>query len=96
MNKKAFTLVELLATILIISLISGLAVVTYTGVVENSRLSAFHTYEKTMHAEAMGLLLERPELIPSVGQTKRFSLTDIGIKEFVNPKNRFNGTCSSI
>ena len=93
MNKKAFTLVELLAAILIISLISGIAVITYTGVVENGRLSSFHAYEKTMHAEAIGLLFEQPELIPNVGQTKRFSLTDIGIGTFVNPKNK-NDTCS--
>lgn len=88
MNKKAFTLVELLATIFIIALLSGIATIAYTGVVEKGRLSSFHAYEKTMHAETMSLLLDRVELIPNVNQTKRFSLTDIGIEPFVNPKNK--------
>ena len=46
-----------------------------------------------MHAETMSLLLDRIELIPGVGQTKRFSLEDIRIEPFVNPKNK-NDLCS--
>lgn len=92
MNNKAFTLVELLATILIISLLSGIGYITYTSVVENSRLSAFHAYEKTMHSETIALLIERVELIPSVNQTKRFSLSDIRVEPFINPKNK-NDLC---
>ena len=92
MNNKAFTLVELLATILIISLLSGIGYITYTSVVENSRLSAFHAYEKTMHSENIALLIERVELIPSVNQTKRFSLSDIRVEPFINPKNK-NDLC---
>lgn len=88
MNKKAFTLVELLATILIIALLSGIAAIAYSSVVENSRLSSFHTYEKTMHTETMALLIDRVELIPSVNQTKRFTLSDIRIEPFMNPKNK--------
>lgn len=88
MNKKGFTLVELLVTILIVSLLSGIAVVAYTTVVENGRMSAFKTYEKTMHTETMSMLLDHVELIPAVGRTKRFSLEDIRIEPFNNPKNK--------
>ena len=88
MKKKGFTLIELLAVIVLIGLLSGIGVIAYTGIVENARLSSFKTYENTMHAETLSLLFEHIELIPAVGSTKRFTLQDIEIEPFKNPKNK--------
>ena len=53
MNKKGFTLVELLATIVIIALLAGIATVSYTSIVKQSSDRVFESYESTMHAEAV-------------------------------------------
>jgi prepilin-type N-terminal cleavage/methylation domain-containing protein len=93
MNKKAFTLTELLSTILIIAFIFGIAVFAYTRVVNRSKDKAFEVYEETMYSETMSLLIEsltdpnKASLYPLNGETKRFSLTELGIKKINNPNN---------
>jgi prepilin-type N-terminal cleavage/methylation domain-containing protein len=52
-NKQGFTLVELLATIVVLGLIAGIATVAYTGIVNDSATRVFESYEDTMHAEAV-------------------------------------------
>lgn len=100
MSKKGFTLVELLAAIAVLSLLMGIAVVSYAGVVENSRIKAFKAYENTMHAQAMHIMIEsltdssKAHFFPSNGETKRLTLEDLEIETFVNPKNK-NDTCST-
>lgn len=98
MNKKGFTLVELLAAIAIIALLSGIAMISYSALVERSRRRSFEAYEKTMYAQAMEVLVEstldqtRPSLIPRNGESIRLDLDDLEIDPFVNPKNK-NDTC---
>ena len=53
MNNHGFTLVELLATIVIISLIGGIGVVAYTNLIAQSGDNVFKRYEDSMHAEAV-------------------------------------------
>ena len=94
MNKKGFTLVELLATLSILSFITGIAVMAYTSIVESSKLRSFKTYEKTMYAETVATLTEatydpsKADMFPSNHETKHFTLTDIGIEPFNNPRNK--------
>ena len=98
MNKKGFTLVELLAALGILALIMGIAAVTYTSIVDSSKTRAFKAYEKTMYGQAMELLVEsitdttRPSLIPRNGQSIRLSLSDLQIDPFINPRNK-NDSC---
>lgn len=98
MNKKGFTLVEILATLAVLSFVTGIAVMAYTSIVESSKLRAFKTYEKTMYAEAMHLMIEstydpeKASYFPNNGQTKRLSLSDIDIDPFQNPRNK-NDLC---
>ncbi len=93
MNKKGFTLVELLTTLAILSIVTGIAVIAYTSIVTNSKLRVFKTYEKTMHSEAMALLVKaatdpsKASLFPRNGETIRFSLDDLGIDPIKNPRN---------
>lgn len=48
-NKKGFTLVELLAVIVILAIVMGLAAVAITSVLNNTRRSAFDTDAKSIH-----------------------------------------------
>ncbi len=93
MRNKGFTLVELLATIVILALISGIGAVAYTSIVKQSEIRVYEAYENTMHAETVELLAKKPELMPKNNQTERFSLNDIKIEPIHNPRNN-NDLCT--
>ncbi len=88
MNKKGFTLVEVLAVIAIIGLIGLIGVISYNYITENSKLRVFKMYEKTMYSDTVTLLVTEPNLIPVNGETKRFYLSDIKISPINNPRNK--------
>ena len=98
MNRKGFTLVEVLATLAILSIITGIAITAYTSIVESSKLRAFRTYENTMYAEAMNLLIEastdpsKANYFPRINETKTYELSDLEIEPFRNPRNS-NDVC---
>ena len=99
MNKKGFTLVELLAAVAIVSILTGIAVIAYNAILENAKMTSFKAYEKTMHAQAMRLMVlslsepDKARFFPSNGETKTLSLTDLEIDPFNNPKNK-NDLCT--
>ena len=92
MENKGFTLVELLATIVIISLIGGIASLAYTSIIKSSEDSVFKTYENTMRAEAIELLAMHVELIPTKNNPVTLSLTDLKVDPINNPKDK-NDLC---
>ena len=94
MKNKGFTLVELLATIVIITLIGGIGAIAYTNIIRQSETRVYEAYESTMHAETLEILAKKPELLPKNNQTKRFSLTDIKIDPIKNPRN-ISDLCTS-
>ena len=51
MNKQGFTLVELLATIVIISIVSGIAVISYNSIIRQSSNSVFESYCSTVSSD---------------------------------------------
>ena len=86
MNKKGFTLVELLATIVIIGLIGGLAVVAYSSLIHQSEDKVFETYMDTMHGEAILYLSNNPGEMPANGSNKNITLTQLNVDPINNPK----------
>lgn len=48
MNKKGFTLVELLAVIVILAVIAGIAVISYNGITNETKKKVFTNYEASM------------------------------------------------
>ncbi len=94
-NKNGFTLVELLAVIVILGLIAGVGVLAYTSIIDSSKIKVYESYEHTMHAETMELLGKHVELLPKKNKTKRFSLTDIKIEPINNPRNKSDKCTSS-
>ena len=102
MNKHGFTLIELLSVLVIISLISGIAVVSITSTIEKSKTKSFETYENTMYSEVMGLMLSAISdpnseySFPRNYETLTFNLSDMieknEIDSFRNPRNK-NDLC---
>ena len=91
MNRKGFTLVELLATILILGFIAGIGAFAYTKIIGNSETRVYEAYEKTMQAEAMQYIINHPEFAPKNGTLFYYYIADIGINPINNPKNMFSG-----
>ncbi len=91
-KRKGFTLVELLGAILILAIISGIAIFSYSSIVNKSKTEVFKVYEHTMYSETIALLTDYVEMIPKNNETKLFSLADIGIDPIINPRNK-NDLC---
>ncbi len=69
MNKKGFTLIELMSVIVIIALISGIATISYTSFINQSRERTFESYMDTLHAEVSTYLMKNTNIIPSNKET---------------------------
>lgn len=97
-NKKGFTLVELLAVIVILGLLLGIAALSYTAFVNNTRDRVYKTYEDTMKSAAEMYLIDNPSEIPSINGNTKLYLNDLLINNDIEPiKNPddSNDTCSS-
>lgn len=88
MSKHGFTLVELLATIVIISLLAGIATISYTALVHQSSDKVFESYESTMHAEAVYKLTMHPDDVVFSEGKATLSIEDLKAEEINNPIDR--------
>ena len=84
MNKHGFTLVELLAAFVIIAAISGIAVVSYSGIVRSANQRVYSSYEDTMHAE-MVYYLSNESWLQHNNTTERVELTSLDMDPIKNP-----------
>lgn len=88
MNKKGYTLVELLAVIVIIGLIGGIAMIAYNSYQRTTAERVFETYMDSMHESMMMYLVDNSSLIPkSSGEKRRVLLSDLPLENIKNPYN---------
>lgn len=86
MNKNGYTLVELLAVIVIIALLGGIATIAYTSYQNSSAERVFETYMDNMHESAIMYFLEHGNERPiSSGTIKKIYLSNLPINKFNNP-----------
>ena len=96
MNKKGFTLVELLGVIVIIGVISLIAVGSYSSYIHTAKSTAYEAGETGMEGAAESLLIDcmtnltgnrvcLKYSIPNVGQQTKISLTDLVTYQFMEP-----------
>ena len=71
-NKKGFTLVELLAVIVVLAIVMGLAVVGITSVLESTRKSAFAA-DANSYIEGARALVRADEAIVMLGGTSAYT-----------------------
>lgn len=77
MNKKGFTLVELLGAISILSILMGIAVAAVTKYQIKARNSVYQTHEKNLKAAAKNYLLDNQGEIPEFNSTKTIKATQL-------------------
>lgn len=87
LNKKGYTLVELMATIVIIAIISSIAVVSYNAFIKQTNTRVYETYIDTVHDEMAMYLSKNTVEIPNNGATKTFYLNNMNFTEIRNPDN---------
>lgn len=98
-NKKGFTLVELLAVIVILALILAIAVPTITVLLENSRLATYKNQKELLEKTATIYLASNTGLYPSnPGDSIFIKLTDLisnnYISNILDPKDM--SMCNSL
>lgn len=74
-NKKAFTLIELIAVIVILSLIALIVFPAVNSVIKNSKEKAYQEQIKTIIKSAKQLSYENSEVLPDEGETSEIQLT---------------------
>lgn len=92
MNKKAFTLVELLATIVIIAMLAGIAAISYTSLINKADTTVYEAYEDTMYSEAAYKLTMHYNDVNFSNNKAKLSLNDLEIDLFKNPDDS-NDVC---
>ena len=84
MNKKGFTLVELLAVIVILAIIGGIAAISYNAIMENTKTKSYINYEQSMKSSAMLYIMD-------YGYKNKITLNELissnKIDEFSNPNS---------
>lgn len=84
MNKKGFTLTELLSVIVILGIISGIAITGYNAIVERTRVKSYKNYETSMKSAATMYIIDN-------GYKNTITLNDLlngnKIENFNNPKS---------
>lgn len=96
MNKHGFTLVELLATIVIIGILSTVAVVGTTKYLEYTRNKTYDSYVETLENATKNYLEDNTSEIPEVGSTKVITATtlyDAGYLENIMDPNKKSVSC---
>lgn len=96
MNKKGFTLAELLGVIVILAIISTLVVISVNRVVESGKKGVYQNLEKTLKGGTENYFIDNTVSIPAVNASKNITYTELlnghYIDEFEDPNG---GECSS-
>ena len=87
MNKKGFTLIEILATIVIIAMLAGIATVAYSSLIKQADTTVYETYEDTMYSEAAYKLTMQSENVHFSENKAKLTLNDLEIEPFKNPED---------
>ena len=105
MNKKGFTLVELLAVIVILAIILAIAVPSITGILNSAKRSAFQADVKLIIKGIEYKMLERdagttvaPTVLPAdLATDVPFNITEAGLTAYgANPDNYVVGETGTV
>ena len=85
MNRKGFSLIELIASIAIIGLLASVALISYNGFIKKSEDRVYETYMDSMHEGVVMLFSRDPSLIPTT--SRRIDLSLLNIENIKNPRD---------
>ena len=94
MNNKGFTLIELLATITILAVVMGLAVVSYNGIFNKMDETYYKTMETNLLLAGDTYFNEHKDKLPSEGLVKVDMQELINGEYLTTPKSSKGNVCS--
>lgn len=105
MKKNAFTLVELLSTVVILGIIMGIAAISYSNYIASSKQKSYEDGEKTLRASAESFLTycstspfanSSCQTMPETGHTVTIDLETLTDNGFMDPvaDQSISGFCS--
>lgn len=93
MNKKAFTLIELLSVIIILAIILVVAVPKILKVIEDTRISSFISDQKMLVKAAEVYAISNVDILPvNVGDTSQVKLGDLQSNKLISNIKSKNGS----
>ena len=98
-NRKGFTLVELLGVIVVLAIIGGIATLSITNYIGNSKEKVYRNYVATLKTTVEDYLIDdfakNGNLLPKVGESRIFTLEElIDAKVIEELKDPNGGTCN--
>ena len=95
-DKNGFTLVELLGVIVVIAILSGLAVVSFNGVISSGKKGLYKNYEKTLEGATKNYYIDNISDIPAVSSNARIFYETLLDGKYIDELEDPNGgDCSS-
>lgn len=92
LNNKGFTLIEILATVAIMGILSGVAIIGVTNYIEKTQRDAYEIMQKTVYDAAASYHQNNP-----ASGTVNINITDLKTEGYLetlqDPSNK-NGVCS--
>lgn len=67
LNKKGFTLIEILAVVVLLGLLTSVAISGTMRYLEKTREKAYEALEQTLHSAAENYIIDRGVLVPTTG-----------------------------
>ena len=85
-NKKGFTLIEILAAITILGILTTIAVVSVTKIIENGKKQHYTTAEENLSLAGQSYVQQnRKDLPKAIGQKKKINLKTLIDKKYIQP-----------
>ena len=85
LNKKGFTMVEMLGAVTILGIISSIAVISYTKYQEKVRQDAYDAMEKSTFAAAQNYIQDKGLVVPTDPATRTIEVTTLVDSGYLNP-----------
>lgn len=96
MNKKGFTLAELLGVVVILAITSGLVVISVTALIKNGKNGVYQNLEKTLRGGAENYFIDNSSSIPSINGSKNITYIQLLNGNYIDKYDDPNGgDCSS-
>lgn len=85
-NKKGFTFVEILAAITILGILTGVAVVAVSNIIENGKKEHYETAEKNLSLAGQSYVQTNRAYLPkAIGQKTKIKLSTLVEKNYIQP-----------
>lgn len=85
MNKKGFSLIELISVIVILAIIMSIGVLSYNSILNNTKNKSYKTYEGTMQGGAMMYIIDNG--VPNDNKITLQQLLDDNRVDYFNDPN---------